>query len=186
MIGKCPRPPPCATIPKSVCEGSVGSRCPKSVSQVNVQSQCFRSRCLGFRSRTARLLLCLGRDSLGGLPKQPLFQTPPPSVGSLGPCPKGAFGNIFGSIMSKVLWSSTIVPGMALGLGCHFGGGAVLRLCTQNHTVPSLCWAISFRTEAHNIPDVLFGLQGAYRALCTRCAKSWLFSTTGSSVSSED
>ena len=27
---------------------------------------------------------------------------------------------------------------------------------------------------------------GAYRALCTRCAKSWLFSTTGSSVSSED
>ena len=29
-------------------------------------------------------------------------------------------------------------------------------------------------------------LQGAYRALCGRCAKSWLFSTTGSSVSSED
>ena len=28
--------------------------------------------------------------------------------------------------------------------------------------------------------------KGAYRALCTRCAKSWLFSTTGSSVSSED
>ena len=28
--------------------------------------------------------------------------------------------------------------------------------------------------------------QGAYRALCARCAKSWLFSTTGSSVSSED
>ena len=27
---------------------------------------------------------------------------------------------------------------------------------------------------------------GAYRALCTRCAKSWLFSTTGSLVSSED
>ena len=27
---------------------------------------------------------------------------------------------------------------------------------------------------------------GAYRALCARCAKSWLFSTTGSSVSSED
>ena len=28
--------------------------------------------------------------------------------------------------------------------------------------------------------------KGAYRALCVRCAKSWLFSTTGSSVSSED
>ena len=28
--------------------------------------------------------------------------------------------------------------------------------------------------------------RGAYRALCTRCAKSWPFSTTGSSVSSED
>ena len=28
--------------------------------------------------------------------------------------------------------------------------------------------------------------KGAYRALCARCAKSWLFSTTGSSVSSED
>ena len=28
--------------------------------------------------------------------------------------------------------------------------------------------------------------KGAYRALCTRCAKSWLFSNTGSSVSSED
>ena len=28
--------------------------------------------------------------------------------------------------------------------------------------------------------------RGAYRALCARCAKSWLFSTTGSSVSSED
>ena len=28
--------------------------------------------------------------------------------------------------------------------------------------------------------------EGAYRALCARCAKSWLFSTTGSSVSSED
>ena len=27
---------------------------------------------------------------------------------------------------------------------------------------------------------------GAYRALCARCAKSWLFSTTGRSVSSED
>ena len=27
---------------------------------------------------------------------------------------------------------------------------------------------------------------GAYRALCARCAKSWLFSTTGSSISSED
>ena len=27
---------------------------------------------------------------------------------------------------------------------------------------------------------------GAYRALCARCAKSWLFSTTGGSVSSED
>ena len=29
-------------------------------------------------------------------------------------------------------------------------------------------------------------LKGAYRALCVRCVKSWLFSTTGSSVSSED
>ena len=29
-------------------------------------------------------------------------------------------------------------------------------------------------------------LWGAYRALCARCAKSWPFSTTGSSVSSED
>ena len=28
--------------------------------------------------------------------------------------------------------------------------------------------------------------KGAYRALCARCAKSWLFSTAGSSVSSED
>ena len=28
--------------------------------------------------------------------------------------------------------------------------------------------------------------EGAYRALCARCAKSWPFSTTGSSVSSED
>ena len=28
--------------------------------------------------------------------------------------------------------------------------------------------------------------RGAYHALCARCAKSWLFSTTGSSVSSED
>ena len=32
----------------------------------------------------------------------------------------------------------------------------------------------------------LFILVGVYRALCARCAKSWLFSTTGSSVSSED
>ena len=31
-----------------------------------------------------------------------------------------------------------------------------------------------------------FLYKGAYRALCTRCAKSWPFSTTGSSVSSED
>ena len=30
------------------------------------------------------------------------------------------------------------------------------------------------------------GVPCAVRALCTRCAKSWLFSTTGSSVSSED
>ena len=29
-------------------------------------------------------------------------------------------------------------------------------------------------------------LKGAYRALCARCAKIWPFSTTGSSVSSED
>ena len=28
--------------------------------------------------------------------------------------------------------------------------------------------------------------KGAYRTLCARCAKSWLFSTAGSSVSSED
>ena len=30
------------------------------------------------------------------------------------------------------------------------------------------------------------GVPCAVRALCTRCAKSWMFSTTGSSVSSED
>ena len=30
------------------------------------------------------------------------------------------------------------------------------------------------------------GVPCAVRALCTRCAKSWLFSTTGSSVSSQD
>ena len=45
---------------------------------------------------------------------------------------------------------------------------------------PSLSWNVhvplSSRVET----------EGAYRALCARCAKSWLFSTTGSSVSSED
>ena len=37
----------------------------------------------------------------------------------------------------------------------------------------------------HSIP-IFWYTGGAYRALCARCAKSWLFSTTGSSVSSED
>ena len=36
------------------------------------------------------------------------------------------------------------------------------------------------------IDSVYIWAVGAYRALCARCAKSWLFSTTGSSVSSED
>ena len=40
-------------------------------------------------------------------------------------------------------------------------------------------------TSAGRQPDRP-GPKGAYRALCARCAKSWLFSTTGSLVSSED
>ena len=38
------------------------------------------------------------------------------------------------------------------------------------------------------VPDQapIGGVPCAVHALCARCAKSWLFSTTGSSVSSED
>ena len=42
-----------------------------------------------------------------------------------------------------------------------------------------------FRKSGLGLVEVVVEAEGAYRALCARCAKSWLFSTTGSSVSSE-
>ena len=54
--------------------------------------------------------------------------------------------------------------------------------------VPGLLYTFRFTLEYYQ--DAVKGVnshsKGAYRALCARCAKSWLFSTTGSSVSSED
>ena len=46
------------------------------------------------------------------------------------------------------------------------------------------CWALAYPVDC----DMCFVWlsRGAYRALCARCVKSWLFSTTGSSVSLED
>ena len=68
------------------------------------------------------------------------------------------------------------------GIPLPMGSLGTLHFGIRIHRSPS--------RDSHAIqsnPDSMgYAPKGAYRALCARCAKSWPFSTTGSSVSSED
>ena len=65
---------------------------------------------------------------------------------------------------------------------CHLQIASVPICSHRLSTAAAGVLSQGFSLSAAQIPDHW----GAYRALCARCAKSWLFSTTGSSVLSED
>ena len=78
----------------------------------------------------------------------------------------------------------SILEGMGFSMGTK--GSDTLEGNGITGRADGLCHASDTKDPRHGDRAKRLRHEGAYRALCTRCAKSWPFSTTGSSVSSED